>query len=57
MTSDDYENQTRDRNEIAEILAKAVVRYLTETNTKNNPPNSSNTSHVGLSSSRNDRSL
>jgi hypothetical protein len=57
MTPNDYETQTRDRNEIADILTKAVVRHLTQPTVKNSQPNSPNSSHVGLSSSRNDRSL
>jgi len=49
-------SESAQQEEVADILAKGVVRMLT-THTKASENNSPNLSHVGLSSSPNDRSL
>ncbi len=57
MKHSESESAERNRQEIAEILSKAVVRYLTNSPPKDFSKNSPIVSHVGLSSSLNDRSL
>lgn len=57
MKHSECESAESNRDEIAEILAKAVVRYLTSQPLEESSTNSPIVSHVGLSSSSNDRSL
>jgi hypothetical protein len=57
MQSPDDETVRRDREEIAEILAKAVVRQLTCEPAATSFDNSPEIVNLGLSSSENHRSL
>jgi len=51
------ENLRQSREEIAEILAKAVVRQLTREPVETSLDNSPENANLGLSSSENHRSL
>jgi hypothetical protein len=48
---------TQQRETIIDILAKGVVRYLTDDRSPDTPLNSPDSPEDGLSSSRTDRSL
>jgi hypothetical protein len=48
---------TQQRETIIDILAKGVVRYLTDDRSPDSPLNSPDSPKDGLSSSRTDRSL